>query len=177
MEKTEILDENGHKTGKIMTMLAAHKQGLWHRSVHVWFINKKGELLLQLRSPKKKVWPNAWDISAAGHIDANQTSQEAATTEVKEEMGVDIGQDELQFLFRHKHFPQRGDFYENREFNDIYLVEKNFRLEDLKRGEEVTDFKFLPWREFKKQIELKTPGFVTHGEYVELFKIIEKKGY
>lgn len=52
-----------------------HKDGDYHRSVHVWiFAEKTQELLLQLRAECKDSWPGYWDISSAGHISAGDSS-------------------------------------------------------------------------------------------------------
>ena len=71
MEKTDISDESGVKTGKVMLTKEAHLQGLWHKSVHIWFINSKGELLLKKRSSKKKNCRNSCDKEISGRIKSN----------------------------------------------------------------------------------------------------------
>ena len=52
-ELIDVLDENGIKTGQIMTRNEIHKQGLWHRAIVVAIINEKNEILLQQRSMEK----------------------------------------------------------------------------------------------------------------------------
>ena len=46
-EYFDILDENGKKTGKTKLRKEVHKDGDWHKAVHVWIINDKNEILLQ----------------------------------------------------------------------------------------------------------------------------------
>jgi hypothetical protein len=36
---------------------AVHRDGDWHRAVHIWLINSKGELVLQKRSKFKDTFP------------------------------------------------------------------------------------------------------------------------
>ena len=133
---------------------------------------------MQKRSSKKKNWPNAWDISAAGHVATGQTSMEAALREIEEETGMVLKPDDLQFLFTQKHHAQRGDYYNNKEFDDIYLAEREIDVDSLTfHPDEVAEFKLMPWCELKEKIEAKTPGFVSHGQYKKLFKIIKEKGY
>eukprot|EP00304_Pavlova_gyrans_P010470 CAMPEP_0206054326 /NCGR_PEP_ID=MMETSP1466-20131121/37775_1 /ASSEMBLY_ACC=CAM_ASM_001126 /TAXON_ID=44452 /ORGANISM="Pavlova gyrans, Strain CCMP608" /LENGTH=212 /DNA_ID=CAMNT_0053429527 /DNA_START=135 /DNA_END=770 /DNA_ORIENTATION=- len=67
-----------------------HRDGDWHRSVHVWIVNSKGELLMQKRSPHKDTNPNMWDVSAAGHITAGDTSLSTACKELEEELGLRV---------------------------------------------------------------------------------------
>jgi len=50
MEYLDIVDENGVPTGKIAERTAAHKQGLRHRTSHVWILRERAgkvEVLLQ----------------------------------------------------------------------------------------------------------------------------------
>ena len=47
MEMIDILDENGIKTGKVLSRKEIHKKGFWHRAIVVAIINEKNEILLQ----------------------------------------------------------------------------------------------------------------------------------
>ena len=52
-----------------------HREGDYHRAVHVWlFAERTQELLLQRRASCKDSWPDLWDISSAGHISAGDSS-------------------------------------------------------------------------------------------------------
>lgn len=54
----------------------------------VLMFNSKGNLILQKIAHHKK-WGGLWSYSAAGHVDAGETYEEAAVRELKEEMGID----------------------------------------------------------------------------------------
>lgn len=71
-------------------------------TAHVWLWRKAEdviEVLVQQRSMRKKTHPGMYDISVAGHIDAGETPWETAVRECKEEMGLDIDEDQLVFAF------------------------------------------------------------------------------
>lgn len=52
-----------------------HRDGDYHRAVHVWiFAESTQELLVQRRADNKDSWPGLWDISSAGHISAGDSS-------------------------------------------------------------------------------------------------------
>ncbi|MBM2820621.1 MAG: hypothetical protein HW405_381, partial [Candidatus Berkelbacteria bacterium] len=77
-----------------------------------------------------------------------------------------------------KHSAHRGDYYNNNEHDDIYLVEREVDpMTLIFHPDEVAGFKLMPWRELKEKINAKTSGFVSHGQYPRLFEIIEEKGY
>jgi 16S rRNA (adenine1518-N6/adenine1519-N6)-dimethyltransferase len=66
-----------------------HVNNLRHRAVHMLLFNSAGELYLQKRSPWKDLNPSLWDSSAAGHVDAGETYEQAAHRELGEELGAD----------------------------------------------------------------------------------------
>ena len=75
MEYLDIVDENGMPTGEIVFRDTAHKEGLRHRTAHVWVVRKteKGyDVLLQKRSMEKESFPGLYDTSSAGHIPAGE---------------------------------------------------------------------------------------------------------
>ena len=71
-EKIDVLNELGEFTGEVATRDECHKKGLWHRAVYAFIIDDKGNILLQKRSNNKKLWPNMWDVTGGGHVDAGE---------------------------------------------------------------------------------------------------------
>ena len=65
-----------------------HRDNLLHRAVHIFILNRHGELLLQKRSYRKDKFPRRWDSSAAGHVNAGESYRDCAMRELKEELGV-----------------------------------------------------------------------------------------
>jgi 16S rRNA (adenine1518-N6/adenine1519-N6)-dimethyltransferase len=66
-----------------------HVNNLRHRAVHVLIFNQFGEVFLQKRSIWKDTNPGKWDSSAAGHVDAGESYEEAARRELHEELGIE----------------------------------------------------------------------------------------
>lgn len=83
----DIVDELNQVTGQ-GTRREIHEGSLRHRAVHMFLVNKHGAVLLQKRSLWKDRQPGKWDSSAAGHLDAGESYEEAAVRELKEELGV-----------------------------------------------------------------------------------------
>jgi isopentenyldiphosphate isomerase len=90
-ESVDIFNENMLHIG-VASREAAHTQGLWHQTFHCWIVRRHGDdcfVLFQRRGPNKKVYPNALDITAAGHLTAQETPDQGVR-EVNEELGLDI---------------------------------------------------------------------------------------
>lgn len=151
----EIIDEYNHigeKIGKVDKQIA-HKKGLWHKAIHVWILNDKNEILLQYRCAEKKLYPNTWDCSFAGHIGAGESSIEAVLREGKEELGIDVDLEKLEYILTNREEVKYEQIQSN-EFVDIYILRQNINLDNIIfQKEEVSDAKYISLEEFFKLIE------------------------
>ena len=86
-EVFDVVDESDTVTGQA-TRREVHEKNLLHRAVHVFAVNRHGEVLLQKRSRFKDVHPSVWDSSVAGHLDSGEDYATAAIRELEEEMGI-----------------------------------------------------------------------------------------
>ncbi len=158
-EYLDILNSDGILAGYTATKKEAHEKGLWHRAVHVWFVNSKNEILLQKRSEKKESLPGLYDISAAGHLSAGDTSIQGALREVEEELGIKLEEKDLikigEMTFEGTQYDGK---YINKEYNDIYVVRKDIPISDFVIQEsEVSLVKYISIEEFKKWVEEMRP--------------------
>jgi len=87
-EVFDVVDENDQVTGQL-SRAEVHARKLFHRAVHVFVFNKRGDLLLQQRSLFKDVHPGVWGSSVSGHVDAGETYEAAVMRELDEEMGIE----------------------------------------------------------------------------------------
>jgi len=114
-----IVDEHDNEIGTAM-LTEAWQKGLYHRIVAVFIIDDKGRMLLQLRSPTVKVYPNKWDQAAGGHVDEGQSYEIAAAHELAEELGLhDIA---LKEMGTYKSTTRDGDRIIN-QFERVYKAE------------------------------------------------------
>ncbi|GEM_PF-5756921 len=67
-----------------------HEKGLWHKVVHIWIIDARGNVLIQKRGAYKKTYPNMWAMSCEGHVSAGDSSRETVLKELCEELGLNI---------------------------------------------------------------------------------------
>jgi len=83
----QIVDEDNQPIGQA-TKQVVWRKGLIHRVVRIMAENLRGEVLLQKRTPDKDIFPDTWDNSAAGHVDAGESYLTAAQREIAEELGL-----------------------------------------------------------------------------------------
>ena len=99
-EMFDVCDEYGIPTGETVSRSVAHRDGIPHRTAHVWIIRKTAagyDILLQKRSMEKDSFPGLYDTSSAGHIPAGEEPLPSALRELKEELGIEARPEELAF--------------------------------------------------------------------------------
>lgn len=72
--------------------------------------NTDGLFLIQQRSDTKATRPGQWDITA-GAVDCGEVSLDGALREAKEEVGLTLPREKMQFLFRDKRRSCYHDVY------------------------------------------------------------------
>lgn len=138
-ELIDILDSEGNFTGKSCMKSEAHKNGFFHATVHIWLYTKDEQILLQKRAPTKKVLPNLWDISVAGHVGSGEEIMSAALREVREEIGLFLNQDDLTKIGTRKNQLKHPNGIQDNEIHHVFIAELKVALEELKiQQEELT---------------------------------------
>jgi len=176
-EEFDILDENGNLTGIKKARKDVHKDGDWHKAVHIWIVNEKGEVLLQRRSENKDSNPNKLDISSAGHLEVGDDSKTGAIRELKEELNIDVSENDLEFICTLKEESRYTETFINNEFDDLYILKTNLKIEDMEfQKEEISEIFYVPYKELKDMAKNKHPELLVHdGEFKILFDILDKE--
>ena len=165
MEKYELVDKNGNKTGKILTQIEARDinnipTGQYISVVGVVIINENNEILLQKRSKFKKINPSKWGI-CGGKVEIGETPLDAGIRETFEEIGIALNKSELKFLSTAKN--EKAHF-------TVYYVRKNVDINKCKIQEyELEELRYFKIEELEN---LDNEGF----EWLEsLKKLYENK--
>lgn len=128
MEYVDVYDEKMLLLGKIPKK-EAHSNGAWHKSIHCWIIRSDATgqyVVFQKRSANKKSFPNFLDISAAGHYQAGERTEDGIR-EIVEELGIEVGFNQLHYLGI-KFDVYRDDVIFNREFCETFLYKDDREL-------------------------------------------------
>ena len=124
-------------------------------------------MLIQQRQPFKQGWPNLWDITCGGSAVAGDTSQQAASRELFEELGIDYDFESMR--------PQFTINFE-RGFDDYYLINYDIDLNQLTlQAEEVQAVK---WASKEEILELiKQNQFIPYYESIISFLFESRNRY
>ncbi len=93
-EPLEVVDEKCMSVG-ILSRGEVHAKGLYHKAVHIFLFNPKGEIYLQKRSYDREENPGLWSSSASGHVGPGEALFSAAKRELMEELGLRVKLEEI----------------------------------------------------------------------------------
>ncbi len=145
MEKHELVDVNGNRTGKVLTHIEARDpnnvpNGYYISVVGVVIINNNNEILLQKRSRFKRANPSKWGI-CGGKVDLGETPLDAGIRETLEEIGIYLNIEDLKFLSM--------DTSEKTHFT-VYYVRKDVDINECKlQIEELEEVKYFKIEELQ----------------------------
>ncbi|XMO85734.1 NUDIX domain-containing protein [Algibacter sp. AS12] len=152
-EYLDIVDAQGHPTGKSELKSIIHTKGYYHHTAHIWFYTSDGNILLSQRSAKKAICPLLWDVSVAGHIDAGETIESGSIREIEEEIGLSISEKALHKIGVFECLQSYDNGIIDNEFHNTFIAELNVPLEKLiKQEEEVEALKLVSFEDFKALI-------------------------
>lgn len=170
-----------------------HKRGLWHETVHCWFIEERETgiyIYLQQRADNKADFPSQYDITAAGHIDADEPLLPAALREIHEELGITVNEKDLYHIGPIKDSLHLENFIDN-EFGQVFFYKPNsstsFELGDEVQNlvkvhiddfeklvtNEVLEIKAHLWNDFSMVTMINIDEICPH-EKAYLYQIIEE---
>lgn len=161
MEKVNVYNRNREITDKIKERNSLEK-GEYRISVHIWIINSKGELLIQQRSKTSKKFPSMWSQTGGGVL-AGETSKEAVKREAKEELEINVEDEELYYI---------SSYVRTRNIADVWLVKKDIDKLELQK-EEVAEAKFVSFEDFdnmikdKKVVPTINPSYFLMKNYID----------
>ncbi len=150
MELVDLYDENRIPLGRTAERQAPRAPGEYRMVVHVCVFDTRGRLLIQQRTPEKITWPNHWDVSIGGGVDAGETSRQAAEREFQEELGYPLDLTGL-----------RASVSVNFDggFDDFYILTKDLNLSALTLQKE--EVQAVRWASLEEIL-----GMIDRNEFI-----------
>lgn len=102
-----------------------HKKGLLHQVVHLWMMEvKNGEkwLYFRQRSMHRKDFPGLYDLISSGHIDPEETFEDAIIENTANKLGVVLTRDDIRHIGNIRQVVDKGDYHDN-AFCQIYFCQ------------------------------------------------------
>ena len=160
MEKRDLYDINRNLTGETIYKGDSIPDGKFILVVLSFMQNSKGEFLIQKRSVQK----GSKYGSTGGHAKTGETSIQAMMTEINEEIGLKVNEDELNLVYS-----GRDDI--DKVFFDLYYIKKDFSTDSLTlQKEEVESVKWMTVEEIKYNI---SAGNFLNSHVDEFYRILD----
>lgn len=154
MELVDLYDENRLPLGRTAERGAPKGPGELRLVVHVCVFDRRGRLLIQQRAPEKFIFPNLWDVSVGGGVDAGEDSRQGAEREFREELGVPLDLSGLR--------PSVTVNFDG-GFDDFYILTGDLELSSLTLQEE--EVRAVRWASLEEILDMLGRGaFIPYPE-------------
>lgn len=152
--KVVLVDKQDNRL-RVLDKLKAHEgKGRLHRAVSVLLYRRNGkgkEVLLQKRSRKKRLWGGYWANSCCTHPYPGEGYVECGVRRLKEELGVEIGREDLRVVDRFAYQAEFGEGMSENELDTVLVGEYEGGVEE--DSEEVEELRWVSWKRLKREIE------------------------
>lgn len=132
-EFLNVIEENERITHLSKPRSLIHRDGNLHPTVHVWIVKRKDMgifVLLQKRASGKEIYPDCYDVSAAGHVSQGMEFRKTAVKEAYEELGLEIPAGKLEHIGNRQSSHSNGEINDN-EMSAVYIYRENVDINNL----------------------------------------------
>lgn len=133
-ELFDLVDREGHPLGRAKPRALVHRDGDWHRSIHVWvwgMLAGRPHVVLQRRSPGKDTHPGRLDVAVTGHLRAGEALADALR-EAEEEIGLRLGPGDVAHLGRRRRMDRSQPGLRDNEVQDVFAARAAAELRALR---------------------------------------------
>ena len=161
MEYRDLYDGNKKPTGEKIKKGDPIPPNKFYITVMVFCENSKGQVLLQ----KRPLWKGGHWATTGGHPKSGESSLQGMVTEIREEIGLEVAEEELKLFKTEK---------TEDDFVDLYYLKKDIDISQLtKQIVEVEEIKWFSKQEIDDMI--KNGAFFKYhiNEYNEFLKFLK----
>lgn len=161
------VDRSGRPLGIEEKERCHRGEGIWHSAFLVMIFDERARLMQARRSRAKKLWPDYWDGTVAGHFAPGEGYEASVKNRVFQEIGFAC--DRADFLFKFSYQSRYKDIGIEKEVCHI------FRVQNIKKGaialnkSEVSEFQFSTLQELAGTIK------TAAGEFTPWFLLAFRK--
>ena len=173
-EFLNLIDSESRLTSRSKPRSLVHRDGELHPAVHIWIIKRKDMgiyVLLQKRSHEKRIAPDCFDVSAAGHVAQGEEFRSTAVRETEEELGLKIHGSRLELigLLRNEYSDEGVN---DNELRAVYLCREDVDVDKfVLQSSEVSD---VCWAEIDELLAVMDDGDFKHCISLEELSLIKK---
>ena len=173
-EFLNLIDSEARLTSESKPRSLVHRDGELHPAVHIWIIKRKDMgiyVLLQKRSHEKRISPDCFDVSAAGHVGQGEEFRSTAVRETAEELGLKIHGSRLELIGLLR-ISYTAEGINDNELRAVYLCREDVDVDRLVlQSSEVSD---VCWAEIDELLAVMDDGSFKHCISLDELALIKK---
>ncbi len=128
--------------------------GILHRAFSIFVFNGRGQVLLQRRSRKKRLWGGYWSNSCCSHPRQGEQIAGAAVRRLREELGLETS---LRQLYKFTYHARFGDAGSERELCAVLVGQSD--AEPKPHPDEIDDCKWIDPDELDRELRDKPDAY------------------
>lgn len=143
-----LVDAGDREIGSLGKDACHDGDGILHRAFSLFLFNERGELLLQRRSEKKRLWPRYWSNTCCSHPRYGESMEVATLRRLQQELNTTA---ELEFIYKFEYQARFTDEGSEHELCWVYLgrlVQEASANED-----EIAEMRFVSTADLNKEID------------------------
>ena len=170
-ELLKVFDENGKYTGGVEKRSVVHEKQLFHNEVALWILDiKNKKVLLERRSPNKKLYPNRLAL-CAGHVVENESIEESLYKEAKEELGLDLNNYNVKKLLTIKRCEPNNCCFSHQFYIKNYIPIESIIIQK----EELSEVLYVDYYNLKQMVVDHSDEVIFLWEsYKKVFEMLDK---
>jgi len=157
-EELILVDAHDNEAGYLSKAASHDGEGVMHRAFSIFLFNAEGELLLQQRSPSKRLWPGYWSNSICSHPRRGESMEIATERRLQDEFNIRC---ELEFVYKFAYRAAFGDAGSENELCHVFLGRSPAEVHP--NEHEIADIRFVSANELDRELaekpETLTPWF------------------
>jgi isopentenyldiphosphate isomerase len=142
-------------------------------------LNESNDLLCNLRSSLKDVFPLLWDVSIGGHLEPGESYAACARRELAEELGVPVNPEQVHFVAQIK-IDGKDEVAQllDREHAGVFVYKTGIPAQSFAyQQEEITELRYVPLAVVKENLRSSAPQipFIPlQQQFLSTIELLEK---
>ena len=157
-EELILVDTDDNEIGHLSKAECHDGDGVLHRAFSLFLFNDDGELLLQQRSPSKRLWPGFWSNSICSHPRRGESMEVATRRRLLDELNIET---DLEFVYKFDYQADFGEAGAENELCHVFLGRAPVQIHP--NDSEISAVRFISAaaldREFRDSPDTLTPWF------------------
>ena len=146
-EELILVDRDDVEIGTLNKGQCHDGDGLLHRAFSLFIFNPDGELFLQQRSAKKRLWPLFWSNSCCSHPRTGESMDVAIGRRLTEELGITTA---LEFVYKFAYQAKYGELGSENELCSVFLGRSDQPIRT--NQSEIADSRFISTQDLQAEL-------------------------